>query len=208
MATSQLTGRPSRFAARIISTLPGGRGTAEGARELHGQRADRVDTGARQRLRAPTQHVDETRLVERRIGIRRTGEAGDAAGERCIELRFEGRLVLEPRLAQACGKIDEPGCRDQAFGIYHALGARKFLGDLAVGEVQVALCVAPARRIDDARVLDDQTHQFPATMLITAMRTAMPNVTCGRITECGPSATDESSSTPRVVGPGRIPIAV
>ena len=42
---------------------------------------------------------------------------------------------------------------------------------------------------------------------ITAMRTAMPNVTCGRITLCGPSATGESISTPRFIGPGCITIA-
>ena len=39
------------------------------------------------------------------------------------------------------------------------------------------------------------------------MRTAMPKVTCGRITECGPSATEESISTPRFIGPGCITMA-
>ena len=34
------------------------------------------------------------------------------------------------------------------------------------------------------------------------MRTAMPNVTCGRMTDCLPSATAESISTPRFIGPG------
>ena len=48
---------------------------------------------------------------------------------------------------------------------------------------------------------------LPATMLITAMRTAMPKVTCGRITLCAPSATAESISTPRLIGPGCITIA-
>ncbi len=37
-------------------------------------------------------------------------------------------------------------------------------------------------------------------MLITAMRTAMPKVTCGRMTLWLPSATDESISTPRLIG--------
>ena len=44
-------------------------------------------------------------------------------------------------------------------------------------------------------------------MLITAIRTAMPNVTCGRITERAPSATAESISTPRFIGPGCMTIA-
>jgi len=42
---------------------------------------------------------------------------------------------------------------------------------------------------------------FPAIIDITAMRTAMPNDTCGRITLCAPSATAESISTPRLIGP-------
>ena len=44
-------------------------------------------------------------------------------------------------------------------------------------------------------------------MLITAMRTAMPKVTCGRITLCLPSTTAESISTPRLIGPGCITMA-
>ena len=36
------------------------------ARELHRERADRVDARARQRLGAPAQHVDQARLVQRR----------------------------------------------------------------------------------------------------------------------------------------------
>jgi hypothetical protein len=44
-------------------------------------------------------------------------------------------------------------------------------------------------------------------MLITAIRTAMPNVTCGRITLRSPSATADSISTPRFIGPGCMTIA-
>ena len=38
------------------------------------------------------------------------------------------------------------------------------------------------------------------------MRTATPFETCSRITENGPSATAESISTPRFIGPGCITI--
>ena len=44
-------------------------------------------------------------------------------------------------------------------------------------------------------------------MLMTAIRIAMPNVTCGRMTDCLPSATLESISTPRFMGPGCSTIA-
>ena len=68
--------------------------------------------------------------------------------------------------------------------------------------------VAAARGVDDATVADQDLHaSFPARMDITAMRTAMPNVTCGRITERGPSATAESISTPRFIGPGCMTMA-
>ena len=39
------------------------------------------------------------------------------------------------------------------------------------------------------------------------MRTAMPKVTCGKITLCLPSTTAESISTPRLMGPGCITMA-
>src|SRR5204862_1784476 len=155
----------------------------------------------------PAQHIDQSGLVERRIGIRRTGEARYAAGDRRLHLGLERRLVFETRLAQPRRDIDEARRRHQPLGIDRALRAGELLADLAVGDVQVALAVPAARRVDDVRVLDRELHQLPATMLITAMRTAMPKVTCGRITECGPSATDESISTPRFIGPGCMTMA-
>ncbi len=49
--------------------------------------------------------------------------------------------------------------------------------------------------------------QFPASIESTAIRTAMPKVTCDRITAWPPSATAESISTPRFIGPGCMTIA-
>ena len=46
-----------------------------------------------------------------------------------------------------------------------------------------------------------------ATCASTAMRTARPFATWRRITDCGPSATSESISTPRFIGPGCMTIA-
>jgi hypothetical protein len=195
-----------------------GEGNAAGLRELphlgkrftaqlQRERADGVDTGAGKRARAPAQHVDQPGLVERRIGIRRAGEARHAPGESRVELRLERGLVLEPRLAQARGEIDQAGRDHQAGGIDDALGPRESLRDMPLGDEKVAGSVSSCGRIDDARVADLQPHQLPATMLMTAIRTAMPNVTCGRMTERGPSATVESISTPRFIGPGCITIA-
>ena len=75
--------------------------------------------------------------------------------------------------------------------------------DLARRDVERRFAIDAVGGIDQAAVGDLDLHaQVPAMMLITAIRTAMPNVTCGRITERSPSATAESISTPRFIGPG------
>ena len=204
------------------------------ALQLDRQRADRIHVRLVERARAVFQHFDESGLVERRIGIGRAREAGDAAGDRRVHLRFQRRLVFETGLAQACGNIDEPGRDDETAGVDDALGVpsvrrRADRRHLARGDVERSDAVDPVGGIDQAAVGDLDFHkshrrrrgaektrfflgvsaphcetssQFPAIMLITAMRTAMPNVTCGRMTERSPSATAESISTPRFIGPG------
>ena len=69
------------------------------------------------------QHFDEPGLVERRIGVGRAGEAGDAARRRGLHLRFQGRLVFETRFAQARGEIDEARDIRSARGVDRAVGA-------------------------------------------------------------------------------------
>src|SRR5262245_9665886 len=166
-----------------------------------------MDARGQQSARAPAQHVDETGLVERRIGIGRAGEAGDAACSRGFQLGLEGRLVFESGLAQARRKIDESRRDHQALRVDDAIGPGEFFRDLPVGDEELSGAVLAARGIDDASVADVDAHQLPATMLMTAILTAMPKVTCGRITERGPSATVESISTPRFMGPGCITMA-
>ncbi len=116
--------------------------------------------------------------------------------------------------AQAGRQVHEAGRDDQAGGVDALLGleVRRHTADredAAVGDGDIGALVAARGRVDHAAVLDEEFHQasFPAMMLITAMRTAMPKVTCGRITLCRPSATEESISTPRFIGPGCITIA-
>jgi hypothetical protein len=52
------------------------------------------------------EHLHQAGLVQRRVGVGRAGKAGHAAGDRRLQLRFQGRLVFEPGLAQARGNID------------------------------------------------------------------------------------------------------
>ena len=92
----------------------------------------------------------------------------------------------------------------------------------AVGEQQIAVDVEVARGIDDPRVgeqdraaigkhrlLRRDTHghmlgRLRESASSTAIRTATPISTCSRISDWAPSATEESISTPRFIGPGCI----
>src|SRR4029078_11571911 len=116
---------------------------------------------------------------------------------------------------------------DQIGAARHAGSADAFLGltDDAFRDQQVAHDVEIARWIDDPGVGEQdrkarRQHDImrsanlvraPSCMAFgkfrgaasrTAMRTATPISTCSRINDCAPSATIESISTPRFIGPG------
>src|SRR5207247_11064970 len=91
-------------------------------------------------------------------------------------------------------------------------------GDFPVLNEDVRDLVEAPARIDHAAALQEQRPRHsgppdrfaasassgrpPASRYSTAVRTATPFVTWSRITLCGPSATRESISTPRFIGPG------
>jgi hypothetical protein len=79
----------------------------------------------------------------------------------------------------------------------------------AVGDDDVPDVVDAGRRVDDPppsntnRVLTAASpFPPPSSRNSSAILTAMPFVTCSSITERGRSATSESISTPRFIGPG------
>ncbi len=93
----------------------------------------------------------------------------------------------------------------------------------AVGDQEVAVDIEVARGIDDPRIGEQDRaavgehvvtparaapgHTFGRlrdSASSTAMRTATPISTCSRISDWAPSATLESISTPRFIGPGCI----
>src|SRR5207245_2009393 len=114
-------------------------------------------------------------------------------------------------LAQVDVDVDEPRADDLARAV-HALRCRGRLEalsdalDLALGDQHILHAVRGVCRVDDAAVLDEQTHGasplLPASRSNTPIRTATPFVTWSRITEYGPSATSGESSMPRLTGPG------
>src|SRR5690606_36703551 len=80
--------------------------------------------------------------------------------------------------------------------------------DAALRDVQVRLPIDARLRVDQATIGNRERHSRCApSMLMTAIRTAMPKRTWSRMTACGESATADSISTPRFIGPGFITIA-
>jgi hypothetical protein len=133
--------------------------------ETDSQRADRIDMRLVERARAVLQHLHEARLVQRRVGVGRTGEARDSAGDGRLHLRFERRLVLEAGLAQAArtGRrargtrpFRERRSRDRR-AIPKALrrSRRPFPRN-----VERRDAVEPMLRIDDPAVTDLDLHRF------------------------------------------------
>ena len=126
---------------------------------------------------------------------------------------MKARMSIRPGATMLAAAVDDlgafrhAGCADAALG----------LADHAVGDQQVAGKIEIARRIDDPRVgeqdraavaaVDQHGYAFGRlrdSASSTAMRTATPISTCSRISDCAPSATMESISTPRFIGPGCI----
>src|SRR3569623_2655682 len=158
------------------------------------------------------------RGIDHRIGVGRTTQGGNAAARRSRGLAGAGGLVFMTGFAQVGAEVHPPGADHVAASVDFPIGT-KYRGriaerdDTAVGDPEVAHAVGVVGRIDHAAVADDDAHQatlpsasgtVPKHMAITAMRTAIPWVTCCKITECGPPATLETISTPRLIGPGCI----
>ena len=169
-----------------------------------------------------TQHeVDDRRVVDDRRGFRLTHDRGHAAGGGGAARRSQRLAVLGPGLADEGAHVDETRRNDPAAAVdglgslRHPRGADAAprVPDHAVGDQHVSRFVEIARRIDDARVGEQDrarigehsAHTFGRlreSASSTAIRTATPISTCSRIKDCAPSATLESISTPRFIGPG------
>ena len=133
------------------------------ALQAYRQRADRIHMRLVERARTMLEHLDQSGLVERRIGIGRAGKACDAARNRGCHFRFERRLVFESGLAQPRRSVDQTGTDDEPRRVEHPLGMpalRRIAhrGDLARGDVERRLAVDPVLRIDHSAVSDLDLH--------------------------------------------------
>jgi len=126
------------------------------------------------------EHLDQARFVEYRVGVRRAGQTGDAAGSGCQHFAFQRGLVLIARFAQSGRNVDQSRADHQAGGVDHLIGSevRWRLADadhLACRDKQILFGVDAILRVDQPAVFDLNLHQLlPARMDITAMRTAIP----------------------------------
>ena len=83
-------------------------------------------------------------------------------------------------LAQVHRQVHQAGRDDATTGIdgligFEVAGNVVDRDDHALGNCDISRLIKTAGGVDDATTLDQNTHaSFPATMLITAMRTAMP----------------------------------
>ena len=132
--------------------------------EPGGQRAYRIHMRQIERASAVLQHLNQARLVQRRVGVGRTGKARDPARDRCLQLRFESRLVFEAGLPQARGNIDQSGADDHAGGVDHPVGvpSRRCRADgrhLACGNEERSLLINAIAGIDQAAIVDLDLHR-------------------------------------------------
>ena len=119
--------------------------------------------------------------------------------------------MFKAGLAQTRGQIHQTRTDDLARSVDDLCGFEAFWrradgSDSAVHDKQRLHRIEFLPDIDQAAIVDLNIHA-PTTVAITAMRTAIPKVTCGSITLCRPSATGESISTPRFIGPGCMTMA-
>jgi hypothetical protein len=78
------------------------------AGETARQRAERIQARQVQAASAELEHLDQARLVEHGVGVGRADQARDAAGNRAAS-SDSSSPALVPRLAEACGEVDQPG---------------------------------------------------------------------------------------------------
>ena len=188
-----------------------------------GQRGHGVNIDDRGVARAAQDKVHGRRIVDDGFGIWLADDGGDATGS-CGEtgrgkslamaragFAHKGAHVHEARRDDLAGAINNV-C---AFRHARSSDAPAGVADHAVGNQHIAGAINIPRRIDQPGVGEQDgaaicTHmvhalgRLRASASSTAMRTATPISTCSRISDCAPSATMESISTPRFIGPGCI----
>ena len=174
-----------------------------------GQRAERIQARLVEPARAVLEHLDQARLVERRVGVRRARQRGDAAGERRAASRIRASPGTRSRArASARHRSTSPGATTSRARRARArrgspparrrsrrCARRRRAGRRRRSSPEAGSTTRPLRMdsLMRSRLREDAHHGH-------AHRDAEGDLS--RITACGPSATADSISTPRFIGPG------
>ena len=156
-------------------------------------------------------------VVGDRVGVRHRRDGREPADRGGARARLDRLLVLEAGLAQVRVEVDEPGREHQARRSRRPRRRRRpspvptaaITPSSTSTSATLVACRRPgrppARRVNSDRPLSHRVAPSPpppSNRYRSDIRTAMPFVTCSSITACGRSATSESISTPRFIGPG------
>ena len=165
--------------------------------------------------------VDDLDAVLRRIGVRHRHDRGETTERGGSAPGLDRLGLLAARLAQVHVQVDEARTDHAAGGIEHLVVGIRWDGvadgtDRTVGRSARRRVRSPVASMILAPVMSRLIRELLASWLViaasrqpsrsnrTAMRTAMPLVTCWVMTAPGSSAGSTAISTPRFIGPGCI----
>ena len=170
-----------------------------------GQGAEHADVDSAGACDAQLDAIQYGRRVDHRSGVWRQAQGGNPGGVRGLGFGADGGFLRRPRLAQAGAQVDGAGHQPLATGVDgRRVGLARPLGtdaaDDAIADADEADGVGLGHRVEDAGAREQQAfgrlargfhRELPAlavslSMAITAIRTAMPWVTCCKISERSP----------------------
>ena len=183
-----------------------------------GQSGHRVNAHNRRVAGAARDEVNQSRIVNHRIGVRHGNHGGHATGSSGLRAGGQCFAMLFARLAGEDLHVDKAGQNRHALavmGFYAAWRFRLFADgeDFAILDNQIAGLVEAIGRVNQAGIGESAIHsaspvlfgRLAARASSTAIRTATPISTWSRMRlRSGSSATALSISTPRFIGPGCI----
>ena len=158
--------------------------------------------------RTELEHLHEPLLVENRVGVGRTDEAGDAAGHRGSHFGFEHAGMLLSGLPHARREVHQTGQHQAAPGIEGAfgneVGGRGAQGDDApIGNGHIGGLFGTVGRMQDAAALDQDLHGMDSWIVMGRRKAAgHMRVLCTVMVTCPSWDASARTTTRRVlVGP-------
>src|SRR5581483_9203443 len=174
----------------------------------HRHRADRVHVDQTHLLAPLPDVVGDHRAVGDRVGVGHREHCGVSAQSGCSRTGFDVFRVFAARFTQVSVQVDKPRQQDLPGGVDHVgvfwnLKSRTDVDDLPVIDQYVdAIALAVAAHTADQHAHAATSCAPTKTWNSTAIRTCTPLETCCSTADCDESATEDSISMPRSIGPG------